>query len=174
MGNEKSTVITVYGHDQVIDKIAVSLFDKSKSDYHDYDESNAKTYCATINSLKLEGDSWVFARIVSENTQYPAKAFFPRKFDMLLTLDDRVIQEVLREVDTTYLVKALKGESEALREKIFKNMSKRAVQLIKEDMECMGPVRTIEVKEAQDRILEIIRRLEQSGEIFAYTGELII
>jgi hypothetical protein len=166
MSNEKSTVITVYGHNKVIDKIAVSLFDKSKGDYYSpSDESNAKTYCGTINGLKLEGESWVFAKIVSENTQYALDAFLPVKFDIILNLDDRAIQKILREVDSQELAKALKERNEMVQEKIFKNMSKRAVQMLKEDMDLMGPVRITDVKETQEKIVSIICHLEQTGEI---------
>jgi flagellar motor switch protein FliG len=173
MNGGKSTVITVYGHNRTIDKIAVSLFDKSEAGYYGYDK-DAKIYCDTINSLKLEGESWVFAKIVSENTQYSTGAFFPLRFDILLTLDDRAIQKILREVEGPHIAKALKGASEAIQEKIFKNMSKRAAQMLKEDMEYMGPIRMIDVKEGQDKVLDIIRQLEQAGEIvILYKGDII-
>jgi flagellar motor switch protein FliG len=173
MNGEKSTVITVYGHNRTIDKIAVSLFDKSEAGYHGYDK-NAKTYCDTINSLDLKGESWVFAKVISENTQYSPEAFLPLKFDILLTFDDRAIQKILREVDSQDIAKALKDKNEAVQDKIFKNMSKRAAQMLKEDMEYMGPVRITDVKEAQNKVLDIIRRLEQSGEIvILYKGDII-
>jgi flagellar motor switch protein FliG len=160
MSDGKSTVITVYGHNKTIDKIAVSLFDRS-----DYNDKNAKAYCNTINSLKLEGESWVFAKLVSENTQYSLETLLPLRFDILLTLDDRAIQKILREADAQDIAIALKGDDEEVQKKIFKNMSERAVQMLKEDMECIGPVRRIDVEERQERILDIIRRLEQTGEI---------
>jgi hypothetical protein len=166
MSNEKSTVITVYGHNKVIDKIAVSLFDKSKDSYYVHsDDSNAKTYCDTINGLKLEGDSWIFAKIVSENTQYTLDAFLPLKFDIILSLDDKAIQKILREVDEQEIAKALKGSNEMVQEKIFNNMSKRAAQMLKEDIDYIGPVRIIDVKKAQEKIINIIHCLEQAGEI---------
>jgi hypothetical protein len=166
MGNEKSAVITVYGHNNVIDRIAVSLFDKSKDGYYGHsDDSNAKIYCDTINGLKLEGESWVFAKIVSENTQYTLDAFLPLKFDIMAKLDDRAIQKILREVDEQELAKALKEKNGMIQEKIFNNMSKRAAQMLKEDMSFMGPVRIIDAKAAQEKIVNIIRRLEQTGEI---------
>jgi flagellar motor switch protein FliG len=172
MSNEKSIVITAYGHNRTIDKIAVCSFD----DYHHHDgKLNAEIYCNTINSLELKGDDWVFAKIVSENTQYPADVLFPLRFDIITTLHDRAIQKVLREVDAQVIAIALKGESEALKETIFKNMSKRAAEMLKEDMEFMGPLRLSDVKESQKRILDIIRHLEQTGEIvISYsTGEIV-
>jgi flagellar motor switch protein FliG len=173
MNGGKSTVITVYGHNRTIDKIAVSLFDKSETGYYGYDK-NAKIYCDTINSLDLKGESWVFAKVVSENTQYSLETFLPLKFDILSTFDDRTIQKILREVDSLDITRALKDQNEAVQNKIFNNMSKRAAQMLKEDMEYMGPVRIIDVKESQNKILDIIRRLEQSGEIvILYKGDII-
>jgi flagellar motor switch protein FliG len=174
MGNGKSTVITVYGHDRVIDKIAVSLFDKSEGDYHS-DDSNAKTYCDTINNMKLEGESWVFAKIVSENTQYTPDAFFPLRFDIILNLDDGAILKILKETNSIDLAMALKGENKAVQQKIFDNMTERTVQIFKEDMEYIGPVQTKDIQAAQEKILNIIRHLEQTGEIvISYSeGEMI-
>jgi hypothetical protein len=166
MGNGKSIVITVYGHNRIIDNIAVSLFDQSESGHYGYNnDSNAETYCNTINDLKLEGESWVFAKLVSANTQYGLDAFLPEKFDLILKLDDRAIQKTLREIDSRDIANALKGENEAVQKKIFYNMSKRAAEMLKEDMEYMGPIRITEVKEAQEKILGIIHHLEQTGEI---------
>jgi flagellar motor switch protein FliG len=132
---------------------------------HYNNDSNAKTYCDTINSLKLKGESWVFAKIVSENTQYTLDAFLPLKFDIILNLDDRAIQKVLRKVDSQELVKALKDKNEMVQEKIFNNMSKRAAQMLKEDMKFMGPMRVEDVENAEEKIVNIIRHLEQTGEI---------
>ncbi|MDR1931383.1 MAG: hypothetical protein LBQ57_01035 [Spirochaetales bacterium] len=157
MSNKKSIVVTVYGHNKTIDRLAVSSFDNN--------DSNAETYCNTINLLELKGDTWVFAKQISENTQYSVNTFFPLKFDVITALDDRAIQKILREVDSRDIVTALKGENEAIQEKIFHNMSKRAVQMVKEDMEYMGPVRITDVKKSQEKFLNIIRCLEQTGEI---------
>jgi hypothetical protein len=162
MGIRKSIVITVCGHNETIDKIAVSLFDNH---YPHGGESNAEAYCNTINGLELKEDTWIFAKTVSENTQYSLGAFFPLRFDIIETLDDRAIQKVLREIDSQDLAKALKGENDAVREKIFNNMSKRAAQMLKEDMEFMGRIRIKDVKESQEKILSIIRHFKQTGEI---------
>ncbi|MBT1247173.1 MULTISPECIES: flagellar motor switch protein FliG [unclassified Thermosipho (in: thermotogales)] len=98
-------------------------------------------------------------------------------FEDLLKLDDRSVQLVLREVDTRDLAVALKGASEELKEKIFNNMSKRAAQLLKDELEFMGPVRVKDVEEAQQKIINIVRRLEEAGEIVIARGggeELIV
>jgi flagellar motor switch protein FliG len=171
MSDGKSVVVTTYGHGNVIDKIAVNLFDKyktsSSSSFDDkYDEANARTYCNTMNKLTLEGESWVFARIISENAPYSLDSFFSLKFDIILELNDRAIQKVLREVDSQEIAKALKGEKEPVKEKIFSNMSERAARMIKEDMEYLGPVGINDVMEAQEKIIRIIHHLEHTGEIY--------
>jgi hypothetical protein len=166
MSNGGTTVITVYGHNKIIDKIAVSQFDNFGGDfYHHSNDANAQIYCDTINRLKLEGDSWVFAKIISENTQYTLDAFLPLKFDIILNLDDRAIQTVLSIVHFQEIAKALKGKNEAIQEKILNNMSKRAAGMLKEDMEYLGPIGITDIKEAEEKIITIIRHLEQTGEI---------
>ncbi|MEE9100835.1 MULTISPECIES: flagellar motor switch protein FliG [Pseudomonas] len=86
-------------------------------------------------------------------------------FDNLADVDDRGIQALLREVSSDVLVLALKGSDEAIREKIFRNMSKRAAELLRDDLEAKGPVRVSEVESAQKEILTIARRMAESGEI---------
>lgn len=93
-------------------------------------------------------------------------------FEDIVMLDDRAIQKVMREVDTQELAKALKAVDTEVQDKIFRNMSKRAASMLKEDMEFMGPVRLKDVEEAQQKIVSTIRRLEDSGEIvIARSGE---
>jgi len=92
-------------------------------------------------------------------------------FEDIINLDDRSIQQVLREVDTKELSLALKGVSEEVSQKIFKNMSKRAAAMLQEDMEYMGPVRLKDVEAAQQRIVNVIRALEDAGEIIIARGE---
>ncbi|NRC25028.1 flagellar motor switch protein FliG [Pseudomonas aeruginosa] len=86
-------------------------------------------------------------------------------FDNLADVDDRGIQALLREVSSDVLVLALKGSDEAIREKVFKNMSKRAAELLRDDLEAKGPVRVSEVEGAQKEILTIARRMAESGDI---------
>lgn len=86
-------------------------------------------------------------------------------FDNLMAVDDRGIQTLLREINSDALVLALKGAEEPLKEKIFGNMSKRAAELLKDDMEAKGPVRVSEVEAAQKDILTTARKLSESGEI---------
>lgn len=91
-------------------------------------------------------------------------------FEDILTLDNRSIQRFLREVDSSQLAIALKGATEDVKNAIFSNMSKRMAEIIKEDIEFMGPVRLRDVEEAQQKIVNIIRRLEDSGEIVISRG----
>ncbi|HET6470389.1 MAG TPA: flagellar motor switch protein FliG [Pseudomonadales bacterium] len=96
-------------------------------------------------------------------------------FDNLMDVDDKGIQVLLREVSTDNLVLALKGAEESLKEKIFTNMSKRAADLLKDDLENKGPVRVSEVEAAQREILVIARRLADAGEIvLGGSGEELI
>lgn len=91
-------------------------------------------------------------------------------FEDILMLDDRSIQRVLREVENSELAVALKNANEEVQNVIFNNMSTRLVDMIKEDMEYMGPVRLKDVEEAQQKIVNIIRKLEDSAEIVISRG----
>jgi len=86
-------------------------------------------------------------------------------FDDLVELEDRSIQTILKEVATDGLIIALKGATEPLKTKIFSNMSARAAELLKDDLEAKGPVKVSDVEQAQREILMVVRRLEESGEI---------
>jgi flagellar motor switch protein FliG len=86
-------------------------------------------------------------------------------FEDIVQLDDRAIQAILREVDIKELATALKGVNPDVQSKIFRNMSERAVAMLKEDMDFMGPVRLRVVEESQQKIVAVIRRLEEAGEI---------
>jgi len=91
-------------------------------------------------------------------------------FEDILLLDDRAIQRVLHDVDNNDLALALKGSNEQVQNAIFNNLSKRLAAMIKEDMEFMGPVRMKDVEEAQQKIVNIIRKLEDSAEIVISRG----
>ena len=91
-------------------------------------------------------------------------------FEDILLLDDRAIQRVLRDVENADLAVALKGSNEEVQNAIFNNLSKRLAVMIKEDMEFMGPVRMKDVEEAQQKIVNTIRKLEDAGEIVISRG----
>ncbi len=91
-------------------------------------------------------------------------------FEDVVLLDDKSIQKVLREVEQQELAKALKSVEAEVQEKIFRNMSKRAASLLKEDMDFMGPIRLKDVEEAQQKIVSVIRKLEEQGEVVIARG----
>ena len=162
MGVARDLVITVYGHDKTIDKIAVCAFDKPYSFFHGYNDSDATNYCDTLNSLELNGNLWVYAKIVSENKPFTLDLLLPLEFDIFLKLDDKSIQKVLREVDSKVITMALKYEKKDIRERIFSNMTERAVNMIKEEMEYIPG---IDADESREKIINVIRRLGETGEI---------
>jgi flagellar motor switch protein FliG len=166
MGNRGAIVATFCGHGRNIDKFSVSSFEISENTNPDDGESGAKKYCDAINSLELKDDAWIFAKILSENTQYTLDELLPLKFsDVIIKMDNGAVQKVLRETDSLELVKSLKDQDDTVKEKIFKNLSERASQMLREDMEYMGPVSRKVVKKSQEKILAIVRHLEQIGEI---------
>jgi len=91
-------------------------------------------------------------------------------FEDIVTLDNRAIQRVIREVDNNDLMLALKVASDEVKEVVFRNMSTRMAETFKEEMQYMGPVRLRDVEEAQSRIVAVIRRLEEAGEIVIARG----
>jgi flagellar motor switch protein FliG len=86
-------------------------------------------------------------------------------FDNIIDIDDKGIQIILREVQSEMLIVALKGTTDEMRDKIFKNMSSRAAEMMKEDLESKGPVKLSEVESQQKQILQIVRRLSDEGQI---------
>jgi flagellar motor switch protein FliG len=87
-------------------------------------------------------------------------------FEDFVQLDDRGIQSIMREVSNDTLTLALKAATDELKEKIFRNISSRAAEVIKEDLEVMGPVRLSDVEKAQSEIIKIVRKMEEEGKIF--------
>lgn len=158
----RKVVVTTYGHDNNIDKIAVSVFEDT--DRYNSSYSNAASYCCMINSLELKEGSWVNAKIISENTPFLLNSFLPRDFSRLINiLDQRALQNVLREVDSKTLSMALINAKNELKEKVFSNMSERAAKMLKEDIECVAGVRLEEVEEARQKIVTVIKHLEDVG-----------
>ena len=86
-------------------------------------------------------------------------------FDNLLDVEDRAIQLILKEIDNDTLMVALKGAQEELRAKFLRNMSSRAAEMLREDLEAQGPIRMSKVEAEQKKILQIARRLAESGQI---------
>ncbi len=126
----------------------------------------AKVAAEILNNMQAGAEEEIMAGIRESNQELCdeiSELMFI--FENLLDIDDRGIQVLLREVSTDNLVLALKGADDALREKIFGNMSKRAAELLRDDLEAKGPVRITEVEAAQKEILVIARRLSEAGEL---------
>lgn len=126
----------------------------------------AKAVAELLNFVDRSTEKSIL-RILEENEQELAeevkKLMFV--FEDIIYVEDRSMQRVLKEVDTSEISLALKASSEEVKEKIFNNISKRAGEMIKEEIEFMGPVRLKDVEEAQQRIVNVVRRLEEEGEI---------
>jgi len=86
-------------------------------------------------------------------------------FEDVFRLDDRSIQSVMREISNDTLTLAMKTSPDEVKDKIFKNISSRAAEMIKEDLEVMGPVRLSDVEKAQSEIIKIVRKMEEEGKI---------
>lgn len=124
-----------------------------------------------LNSVDRGTEKFIMETLEIEDTDLATeikKRMFV--FDDIITLDNRSIQRFLREVDNNQLALALKGASEEVQKAIFNNMSKRLQDMIKEDIEYMGPVRLRDVEEAQQKIVNVIRKLEDAGEIVISRG----
>lgn len=124
-----------------------------------------------LNSVDRGTEKFIMETLEIEDTdlaQEIKKRMFV--FDDIVTLDNRSIQRFLREVDNNQLALALKGSSEEVQKVIFNNMSKRMQDMIKEDIDYMGPVRLRDVEDAQQKIVNIIRKLEDAGEIVISRG----
>ena len=163
MGKEKkrnihdtSIVLVQYGKNDCTTHVSVHLFDAAGW-------NSAREYCDKINSLILAGDEWINAKIVKENEI--EKLETPYRIDILLAFDDLCIQKILLDIDNSTLRMALSHIDEKISKKIKQNMSKRAVQMLEEDIVYMGPIRLSDVMSAQKKILDTVSHLEETGEI---------
>ncbi|MBL7997338.1 MAG: flagellar motor switch protein FliG [Candidatus Kapabacteria bacterium] len=133
-------------------------------------------------NMSMAGGAQIVANILNKSTVATAKSLMEQiegkdpnlatdikrlmfLFDDIIMVDDRGIQRILRDVDKRDLTLAMKASDEKIRAKIFKNMSERASQVIKEELEFMGPIKLKEVEAAQMRIVDVIKRLEEQDEI---------
>jgi flagellar motor switch protein FliG len=126
----------------------------------------ARPVAEMVNKMDRVAGRTILERIETEN---PELAVTIRNlmlvFEDIMLIDNVGIREILQRVDKKALTLALKGTSEELQAHIFKNMSQRAVEMMKEDMEALGPVRIRDVEKAQHEIVEVIQKLEQEGVI---------
>ena len=126
----------------------------------------AKAAANIINNLEPSQEGVIMEQIVQTDEALGSRIqdlIFV--FDNLLEIDDRSMQELLRQVSSDKLLLAMKGCEDAMKEKIFKNMSQRAAEMLKDDLESKGPVRISEVEGAQKEILQTARKLAESGTI---------
>jgi flagellar motor switch protein FliG len=126
----------------------------------------AKAAANIINNLEPSHESVIMDQIVQTDEALGSRIqdlIFV--FDNLLQIDDRSMQELLRQVSSDRLLLAMKGCEDAMKEKIFKNMSQRAAEMLKDDLESKGPVRISEVEGAQKEILQTARKLAEAGTI---------
>lgn len=167
--------------EQISPTVLSELEDVLQSQLRSYTKSRriggVNTVAEILNQIDRASEESILKSIEEKN---PILADEIRKlmftFEDLLYVDDRGIQTILREISTDDLALALKMASEELKEKIFKNMSQRAVEILKEELELKGPVRVSEVEKAQLNIVRVARRLEEEGKIIVSkrAGEAVV
>jgi flagellar motor switch protein FliG len=153
---------------ETLDQVEEVLIDQIKALFGgDVSEiGGVKAVAEMLNSVDRGAEKNILGNLERENPELATEIKnLMFVFEDVMLLDDRSMQRVLKEVDTKELSMALKGASEELQDKFFRNMSSRAAEMIKEDMEYMGPIRLKDVEEVQQRIVDVIRRLEEDGEI---------
>jgi flagellar motor switch protein FliG len=125
-----------------------------------------KAVAELLNSVDRAAERNILGNLERENPELSTEIKnLMFVFEDVMLLDDRAMQRVLKEVDSKELSMALKGASEELQDKFYRNMSARAAEMIKEEMEFMGPIRLKDVEEVQQKIVDVVRRLEEDGEI---------
>ncbi len=136
------------------------------------DAGGVKAIVEVLNRVDRTTEKGIVEQLEVDNpelTEEIKKLMFV--FEDIVMIDDRSLQMVLREVDTKDLSLALKATNQDVQGKVFKNMSKRAGDMLREEIEYMGPVKIRDVEEAQQRIVNVIRRLEEKGEIVISRGK---
>ena len=152
----------------VISKITTILEQKLKSlgDFSRESYGGIRAVAELINRMETKSAAAILEKVEGEN---PALALSIRNlmfvFDDVLLIDDQGMREILQRVDKKTLTVALKGTSEELRNQFFRNMSSRAVEMMREDMDVLGPIRVRDVETAQQQIVSVVRKLDESGVI---------
>ncbi|WP_275287413.1 flagellar motor switch protein FliG [Halomonas elongata] len=132
----------------------------------------ARTAAEILNLMNTHQEEAAIDTVRSHNEDLAQKIIDEMfLFENMLDLDDRSIQLVLKEIDSNALVVALKGAPEALLEKFLRNMSQRAADLLREDMDARGPIRVSQVETEQKAILQVVRRLADAGEVVLSGGD---
>ena len=130
-----------------------------------HDGRAARRIIESINKRKLEAPYWIKAREIDECEEISLCMPKYLTYDDVFLLDDRGLQKIMRECDSSTLAKALKGSTQEQQDAIFRNMSKRAAHMLREDMEYMGPIRTSDCNEAKEHILSVLQYLHDNGEV---------
>ncbi|GHT99094.1 hypothetical protein FACS1894142_6300 [Spirochaetia bacterium] len=167
---DKAIVLTMFGENDSVENVSVSLFDATGSYYSK--NNNAENYCENINNLELKDNKWVYASVIEENEKIRMKKPFAidvANFEIIDTLDDRALQKIFREASATNIAIALKDVNEETKEKVFRNVSKRIAAIIKEDME-LNNICNEDVIIARKKIIEIIKQLNRDGNIIIAGG----
>ena len=165
----------------IIDRIAPEIIKEVESvlerkmsmivPHHEQHTGGIKTLVNILNRVDRSTEKTILEEL---ETNDPELADEIRKlmfvFEDIIKLHDVAIQRVLREVDQKDLAKAMRGSNEEVANRIYKNMSRRAADMLKEEIQFMGPVRLRDVEEAQQRIVQVIRRLDEAGEIIVARG----
>lgn len=165
---------------EVLEDIESTLEQRlSAYEIHDYTAAGGIDSAVEILNLVDRATEKTIMEALEEDDPELAEEIRKRMFvfEDIVTLDDRAIQLIIREVDSRDLALALKTASEEVADRIYRNMSKRAANLLKEDIEFMGPVRLRDIEEAQSRVVSVVRRLEESGDLIISRGgedELIV
>lgn len=152
----------------VISKITSILEQKLRSlgDFSRESYGGIRAVAELINRMETKSAAAILEKVENEN---PSLALSIRNlmfvFDDVMLIDDAGMREILQRVDKKALTVALKGTSEELRDQFFRNMSSRAVEMMKEDMDVLGPVKVRDVETSQQQIVSIVRKLDESGVI---------
>lgn len=162
LGTIESTSLDLVG--KIVRSLGKHYDTKDRPNFHH--SGGVRSVAGLLNQLDKEMSKTLLARLEERNATLGAairKKLF--SFEDLNRLTPADLQRVLREVDSTNLATSMKSASEALREKIFSGLSKRAAESLKEEIELLGPVRLKDVEVAQDAIIQAVRRLEEEGAI---------
>ncbi len=151
---------------QELDDILEKQFSGSSGNLKSSSVGGTKTAANILNFVESSLEGAIIDKIKEADTELGQKIEdLMFVFDNLSDVDDRSIQALLREVSSDTLIIALKGSDDAVKEKVLRNMSKRAAEMLRDDLEARGPVRLSEVESAQKEILSIARRMAESGDI---------
>ena len=163
---ERTSPEVIHEIEAILEKKVSSVFEQNYTK-----TGGIETVVEILNRVDRSTEKNILEELEQENQELVEeirKRMFV--FEDIVTLDDMAIQRVLREVESRDLAFALKGSTEEVKQRIMKNLSKRAAEMLNDELAYMGPVRLKDVEQAQQKIVAIIRRLEEAGEIIISRG----